>query len=336
MKKLFVPIILSLWSIVAIASGDLAAFKAKLVEKSLLTDIVKLPNRNIVAVGERGHVIVSEDGEKWVQSEVPVSSNLTAVHFIDNRRGWAVGHHATIIHTSDGGKTWFRQLYLPDLEKPFLDVYFRNGKEGIAIGAYGLFFRTEDGGATWSEEFHEEFLSEDDQFYLKDLRLDDEEAYENERRFILVHFNRIYADGVTLFMTGENGMLSKSNDMGRSWIKLPTVYIGSFFDLIRTQRSSLLAVGLRGTIFKSDDHGESWHRVNSKSTSTINSVLEDQFGRLVLVGNGGAIMVSTDDGKTFRSVPLDGGEAIVNAVPHKNKLILVTEAGIKVIEAGAL
>ncbi|HLL74202.1 MAG TPA: YCF48-related protein, partial [Pyrinomonadaceae bacterium] len=32
--------------------------------------------------------------------------DLTDVKFLDAREGWAVGDGGTIIHTSDGGRTW--------------------------------------------------------------------------------------------------------------------------------------------------------------------------------------------------------------------------------------
>ncbi len=42
--------------------------------------------------------LVSDDGGKtWQQSSVPVSSDLTAVFFVDERKGWAVGHDGVIL-----------------------------------------------------------------------------------------------------------------------------------------------------------------------------------------------------------------------------------------------
>ena len=41
---------------------------------------------------------------------MPVSSDLTAVFFVDDKQGWAVGHDGVILHTADGGETWALQL----------------------------------------------------------------------------------------------------------------------------------------------------------------------------------------------------------------------------------
>src|SRR5690554_871087 len=59
------------------------AFEAPLAVRNLLTDIARAGNR-VVAVGEHGNIIYSDDGgSQWQQARVPVSVNLTAVTFVD-------------------------------------------------------------------------------------------------------------------------------------------------------------------------------------------------------------------------------------------------------------
>src|SRR5471032_2687810 len=62
----------------------------------------------IVAVGDRGVVILSDDnGSTFRQARmVPTSSSLTSVTFTDPSHGWAVGHWGVIVATNDGGETW--------------------------------------------------------------------------------------------------------------------------------------------------------------------------------------------------------------------------------------
>ena len=65
----------------------------------------------LVAVGERGTVLLSDDhGQHWRQAAVPVQVTLTCVTFADERHGWAAGHLGTILHSDDGGQTWRKQL----------------------------------------------------------------------------------------------------------------------------------------------------------------------------------------------------------------------------------
>src|SRR6187551_1324135 len=80
-----------------------------LASSSLLLDLAVAGTR-IVAVGERGHVMLSDDqGATWRQAKsVPTRTMLTAVYFADDEYGWAVGHDETILNTMDGGETWTR------------------------------------------------------------------------------------------------------------------------------------------------------------------------------------------------------------------------------------
>ena len=52
----------------------------------------------------------TDGGATWKQSAVPVSSDLTAVYFVDENRGWTVGHDGVVLHTDDGGDAWRLQL----------------------------------------------------------------------------------------------------------------------------------------------------------------------------------------------------------------------------------
>jgi hypothetical protein len=108
---------------------------ASLASRSLLLGVSNT-GKHLIAVGDRGNVVVSNDGENWAQVQVPVRATLTAVEFADQNNGWAVGHDAVILHTKDGGKTWQLQNFAPELERPFLDVLFTDASRGMALGAY--------------------------------------------------------------------------------------------------------------------------------------------------------------------------------------------------------
>lgn len=103
---------------------------ARLAARSLLLDAADRPGL-AVAVGERGHVLVSRDGgASWTQAEAPTRALLTGVFLHDGRLGWAVGHDGTILRTRDGGVTWQRVRYAPEEERPLLGVWFRDESRG--------------------------------------------------------------------------------------------------------------------------------------------------------------------------------------------------------------
>src|SRR5262245_35272257 len=123
-----------------------AALIKPLASSSLLLDLAAAGKR-LVAVGERGHVLLSDDeGATWRQAKsVPTRTMLTAVYFADDEYGWAVGHDETILNTVDGGETWTRSHFAPEAQQPLLDLWFANRVSGIAVGAYGAYFTTNDG-----------------------------------------------------------------------------------------------------------------------------------------------------------------------------------------------
>lgn len=94
----------------AVAAGfvdplDRPAQVSPLASKSLMQGVTRAGAR-LVAVGQRGHILVSDDsGATWSQAKVPVSSDLTAVFFANDKMGWAVGHDGVILNSVDGGLT---------------------------------------------------------------------------------------------------------------------------------------------------------------------------------------------------------------------------------------
>jgi hypothetical protein len=86
------------------------AVMSPLASKGLLQSVTRAGSK-LVAVGQRGHIVVSSDeGKTWRQSPVPVSSDLTAVYFVNERKGWAVGHDGVILATATaahrGDSSW--------------------------------------------------------------------------------------------------------------------------------------------------------------------------------------------------------------------------------------
>jgi len=89
---------------------DTPAEKSPLAPNTLYNSVV-LAGKRLVSVGQRGHIVYSDDdGKSWVQATVPVSSDLVAVHFATPQKGWAVGHDGVVLQSADGGATWNKQF----------------------------------------------------------------------------------------------------------------------------------------------------------------------------------------------------------------------------------
>ena len=318
-------ILLLLFFLPAMVGGQESthAFIAPLASKSLLLDIV-YHDDHFVAVGERGHILLSQDGESWQQVEVPTLATLTAVDF-KHASGWAVGHDATILHTEDGGLSWQIQYQAPELEKPLLDVLFFDPQHGIAVGAYGLFLRTQDGGKNWLTEMHPELLNPDDVDYMQELKQEDEAFYLQELQSILPNLNRVSFDGTTLYLAGEAGLLAQSSDFGASWQRMEIDYIGSFFDIHKSASGRLLAAGLRGNLFEYQQ-GE-WAAIETNTTFTFNSIVALNADTTLIMGNNGAML--TLQGQQLEFNQADDGKALINGVVRDGHIIAVSEVGVK-------
>jgi photosystem II stability/assembly factor-like uncharacterized protein len=132
-----------------------------LAADSMLLDVTRIGER-LVAVGERGHVVWSDDGMEWQQAEnVPTRATLTTV-VVSGDRLWAAGHDAVIITSGDRGRTWSLQYFDPERQQAVMDLFFTDADNGVAMGSYGLYLVTGDGGRNWEDSV----VDPDNEFHL--------------------------------------------------------------------------------------------------------------------------------------------------------------------------
>jgi photosystem II stability/assembly factor-like uncharacterized protein len=319
-----------------------------LAPESLMLDITRVGN-DIVVVGERGHVLVSDDeGRSWQQKRTPTRTVLTGVWFHNRELGWAVGHDAVILRTEDGGDTWCRVHFAPELEFPLFDVWFADELNGFAVGAYGYFLRSADGGLTWEEETLEfavaEAAAEADEFAdaeaageesagEEDEWADDEWADDGPAADL--HMNRIIADGDgRLYLMAEAGTVFRSDDQGHTWWALDPPYDGSFFGGVAPDEQSLLVFGLRGNMFRTWDGGESWREVRLPVDTSLFGGGRLADGGVVVVGTSG-VMLFSREGDSFRLYQRSDRKALMAALGLSDgALIVIGEPGVERLEPG--
>lgn len=233
-----------------------------------------LAGERLVAVGERGLVLLSDDGAKsWRQAPSPVSVTLTTVRFADARHGVAVGHGGVVLSSTDGGDTWalrtdgrrLAQLAVEDAQrsgdaaaqkdaarlvadgpdKPLLDVLMWDATHWLAVGAYGLVFHTADGGQTW-------------QSWMGRLP--------NPRG---LHVYSARRNGARLLLVGEQGLVLRSEDNGASFQPLATPYKGSWFTAELPSSSEIVLAGLRGNVWRSMDGGVQWTQLATPMPAAV-------------------------------------------------------------------
>jgi len=301
------------------------AAEAPLAARDLLLDIAAAGGRMVV-VGARGHILHSADGRIWHPARVPVDVLLTAVALGPGGLGWAVGHDAVVLRSTDGGRSWVDVYADAEDSSPLLDVWMDSeGIHGIAVGAYSRYLVTRDGGRHWAPVPFPVAGAPEAEADPDALPLD-------------VHLNAIReAPSGALYLAAEAGHVFRSDDRGASWMPLPSPYVGSFFGVLPLEDDVVLVFGLRGHLYRSTDGGRHWARVQTGTQEMLTDGIRLQDGRLLLVGLGGVVLVSRDGGRTF-TLRVRPDRAGLSAVLQRGdgRVFAVGEKGVVELERGWL
>lgn len=255
--------------------------------KSTLLDLA-LAGKRLIAVGERGHVLLSDDeGKTWRQAKtVPTRTTLTCVHATDANTLWAAGHGGMILRSADAGETWSIVTGSADGPDVLLCIRVDADGRGLAMGGFGIALATADGGKTW-----------------KAVSLLPGEAGEK-------HLNRLFVSAAgTWLIAGEGGQVLRSSDRGdpaaMKWAAVKTPYKGSLWTGLALPGGALLACGMRGNVVRSMDDGLTWTHLPIADAGSFTGAAVLPDGRPVLVGVDGTFVVGDAAGASFRLRRLD-------------------------------
>jgi photosystem II stability/assembly factor-like uncharacterized protein len=309
----------------------------------LLISVVRAGAR-LVAVGGHGLIIYSDDnGQTWHQASVPTSETITEAAFADPMNGWAAGAQGVVIHTTDGGANWQLQLTGEQViklmataaaqfaasnptsdaaqravrrsgifaqagpNKPFLAIMPLSSQSAIIFGAYRMTVKTTDGGKTWVDW---------------SLHVGDPISHGI--------FDAIRV-GSSLYLTGEAGVVLRSDDQGQNFSMLTSPDPSTFFGILSTRQGTLLAFGVAGEVFRSTDQGKTWSQANITADADLTAGLSLSSDNILVVSEDGGVFESKDDGLNFHSVSLNEGMALYDAVQAKNgDVVFVGSGGVRV------
>lgn len=302
-----------------------------------LMDITAQGNR-ILAFGMRGLIIVSDDhGQSWRQTEAPVQSDLLAAHFTTPSRGWVVGHNGVVLHTTDGGLSWVKQLdglqaadllpryyatridagetdleqyaqqvamnFRPDAALPLLDIWFDDAQRGFAVGAFGTLLQTTDGGKTWQPAFH---------------KIDNPD---------MLHLNAIGRINGHLFIAAERGKVFRFDESTSRFTPRDTGYAGGLFGL-EGGGHTLLVYGLGGKAFASHDEGENWEELDNESNASLTGSTFDPIDkRFILVSSKGEVLTLAANDNRLDVMQSTPGLLTDVSLPSQGGLVTVGLAG---------
>ncbi|MFN2599471.1 MAG: WD40/YVTN/BNR-like repeat-containing protein [Pyrinomonadaceae bacterium] len=225
----------------------------------------------------------------WAPQQSGTLAWLRAVHFVDERRGWAAGSKGTVIATDDGGRTW-RALARPT-EDALRDVFFSDQKTGWLVCERSLYalsrmeearsylLKTTDGGASWARV----------------------EVTGADAGVVLTRV--VFADAQRGWALGEMGALYATRDGGATWARqrVPTQHLllgASFLD-----PSQGWLVGAGATVLETSDGGAEWRGVGEVAgaldAARLNAVSFVDARRGWAVGSGGVVVSTANGGRTW-------------------------------------
>lgn len=322
---------------VSISEAPIPAVMATKASQSLLIDITRAGD-NYVVVGERGHVLVSQDqGESWQQSTVPVNVMLNSVHFVDDSTGFAAGYDGHIVKTTDSGKSWTIVRNGLNAQAEMNAKAFQVAKQKVSElddqlatpelpSSDELMLKEALDEAQWQLDSAKDKL---DNAVVASPLLDiwfsdrdngwavgafgtvlktsdggatwvDHRAYvPNEMEF---HLNAVsgLANGAVV-IAGEAGFVIVSTDQGETFTPADLGYEGTVFDLKSSPSGhQLVATGLRGKTFVAGNDLFNWSDITPEVGFSLAGVIFMTDDQFLLVGHGGTLALSGDNGASYQ------------------------------------
>lgn len=226
-------------------------------------------------------------GRNWQKLAYSSYNTLNEAAFIDSNNGFICGTSQTLIHTTDGGKTWQNvTLTVLGQSTNLNHILFVDSKTGFITSSVGDVLKTTDGGANWSR--------------VGTAATD--------------YVNRIYFTDQNngYLLTGFNSpVLYKTADGGATWTP-ETVNIGGTFTGLAINKTGdkLCMVGLgTGSGSTSDNPGSTIILKNGSGPWVVRSSIANYDyvdGNLFASGTGylfgGQNLKTTDGGITWKDM----------------------------------
>jgi len=318
-------------------SGTVLASEQQVIPASL--DLLKMPapktldgtrklllsvgraGKHLISVGQTGLALTSANkGRHWTQVPMPTAVMLTAVEFVNEKKGWAVGHDGVILVSNNGGLSWKRQFdgsqanaqilrasqaqlaaagdIKDEVKRQMLEDRFADAEaasvEGASRPMMDVHFLDEHHGfvvgsfgqlfETFNGGEHWEFIGQ---------RLKNPEG---------LHFNSLHASSQgVLFIAAEGGVVFRSADQGRSWQRTETGYKGNLYGVVTPGGGGVvMAYGFNGHLFRSIDGGGQWKEIKSVQGKSIVHGVALDAERILLASQDGHLLWSEDAGLSFK------------------------------------
>jgi len=221
-------------------------------------------------VGALGKVVTSRDGRQWSRQATPIEAHLQGIAAWDARRLVAVGNGGGVIVSQDGGEHWARADAPAADGRKFLRVRTFAGGVAWATGEFGMVLRSEDFGASWREAMPAEDIGWNDvavrgeqvlvvgEFGRIARSVDGGRSWGEVEAGVESSLTSVWMGEGLALAVGLDGHILRSTDQGQGWQRVRS---GTREHLcsVAPAPEGFVAVGNRGVVLTGDRSGGSWH-----------------------------------------------------------------------------
>ena len=216
---------------------------------------------------------------------------------------WLVGNDGKIIHSTNNGQSWQRQI--SNVDYHLQDISAWNKQQAVAVGNEGVVLRTEDAGKHWSK-----------------VDVPRSEIFNKQIRV------KTYSDGKAVSV-GAMGSVLLSEDYGKNWQRIAKEEDITWAD-VTIKGDEIWLVGEFGFIRVSSDNGATWKEINSPVKSSLSGIdfSNDQHG--VAVGLDGVVLTTSDSGRNWNQVDKFTNKHLFSVTAKGEQWFAVGEKGLVV------
>ena len=255
---------------------------------------------------------------EWRQLQSGTGEHLYGIHFIDTKRGWAVGTGGTVLSTVDGGSSWKSAAISKDT---LTQVRFATPNNGWTV-SIGQVHYTGSGGASWNLQHQARGAGKTSPGILdlhfantthgwavggKGTVLKTENGggrWENQGYLSDKHLWGVYfVDPTHGWIVGEEGEILHTADGGSRWVQQRSNTEQHLFAVHFANLTHGWIVGTNGLILHTADGGKMWVRQRTPVNQTLRDIAFRDEKRGWAVGEKGLILHTTDGGITWNRYP---------------------------------
>lgn len=318
-------------------SATVSSMPTRIMHKSVLQDIVRVGEKLFIA-GERGHIGWSDDnGKNWQQARVPTIADITALYFVTQELGWAVGHDGNIFNTVDGGKTWAMQLdgieYNLRRAQSKVDRYTEQltQKQTELEAAELALEDAQEAKKKNVDKLQEAVDTLQEVVDELDFQVRDARKILEEENAPWPLMDVWFSDINNGYVVGAFNAFLMTADGGKTWTDASTRLEnpdGLHLNLVTGQGSMVLIGGEGGLLFRSSDAGANWAALESPSEGSFYAMHVSPTEKpaaldIWATGIQGFLYHSTDSGSTWTQVEHAIGNNLNALCVDGNGLILI-------------